>query len=517
MQTPLNLDRYKFKSYRHQLDDTRSLFDHEFFGLLNEMGTGKTKTVIDAACELRYWNKINAALIIAPSNVCDVWTTKDPNPKLDGEIHQHRWIPSCVLRYHSKSEIVWKDDNWELLWVVTNYELIRKTWREGKKNVMPHVDKLSELLKGQKVFTVCDESSFIKDKNADQTKVCLALGKKSVKRTILNGTPMNNPLDLYSQMEFLDAGKGTILPYANYFAFRATFAKITTKHGYPKILGWQNLELLQQHLAPYVVRREKKDCLEGLPPKIYLPSAEVTLSEKTWAIYKDMRDEAVVWLDKNPSLASQATVKVLRLMQITSGFLGGVIELDDPEEELLLADGVTKERVTKTEEIGREKLDFLMDRVSKLLITKPGLKMIAWCWFRPELERVARELKALLPTYRIYGQSETERKEAERGFKGDPGPGLLAGQQRSGGFGLNLQVSDTVEYLSNYHSLIVRQQSEDRAHRSGQTRPVSYQDVLAVGPKGQKTVDHQVLKHLRDGENLASWTCAAWKRALLEE
>lgn len=509
MNTPLQLDKYRTIPYRHQVDDTRSLFDREYFGLLNEMGTGKTKTTIDAACELYSWDKIDAVLVVAPAKVRDVWIDKDENPKLDGEIHQHRWIPSCVVEYHSKARVIWKDENWKLLWVVTNYELIRKILKDRS---MPHVEKLGELLKDQKVFMVLDESSFIKSKDADQTKVCMKLGRKAKRRTILNGTPMNNPLDLFSQMNFLDAGTKTILPFPSYVAYRDRYARISTRFGYPKILGWQNLDELQRYIAPYVVRREKKDCLD-LPPKIYMKPIEVTLTQKTWDIYREMRDRAVVWLDKNPSLAQQAAVKTLRLTQITSGFLGGVVELEDGD---LFADGFD-EATRKTEEIGREKLDWLLDYVSRLLVDKPELKMIAWCWFRPELERVARELTKLLPTYKIYGQSDAEREAAERGFKTDKGPGLLAGQQRSGGFGLNLQVADTCAYMSNYHSLIVRQQSEDRLHRFGQTHPVTYQDILAVGPKGQKTWDHTILRNLREGANLATWTTSAWKRALLDE
>src|SRR5579864_2081130 len=277
MPTPLHIERWKRKPYRHQIDDTRSLFDFVFFGLLNEMGTGKTKTTIDAACELAFWGKIDTVLVVAPASVRSVWTNKDDNPDLDGEIHKHSWLRNLVFEFHSRDRIAWQDAGEpELYWVVTNYEFIRN---------VDHRERLEVLLKGRKVFMVCDESSFIKSRTADQTKQCVKLGKRSLKRTLLNGTPGNNPLDLYSQMNWLDGGTKTILPYDNFIAYREEFTRLDTRFGYPKVLGWKNLDKLQAHIAPYVVRREKKDCLD-LPPKIYLTPVEVTLSPKTWDIYK---------------------------------------------------------------------------------------------------------------------------------------------------------------------------------------------------------------------------------------
>jgi hypothetical protein len=71
--------------------------------------------------------------------------------------------------------------------------------------------------------------------------------------------------------------------------------------------------------------------------------------------------------------------------------------------------------------------------------------------------------------------------------------------------------------VSNDFSLFTRQQSEDRTHRPGQHHPAAYHDIVAEGPRGQKTVDHVVLKALREKLDIATWTSAAWVRALREE
>jgi SNF2 family DNA or RNA helicase len=83
--------------------------------------------------------------------------------------------------------------------------------------------------------------------------------------------------------------------------------------------------------------------------------------------------------------------------------------------------------------------------------------------------------------------------------------------------GLNLTAAHTVMYLSNDYSLKTRLQSEDRVHRPGQTNVVSYYDVVATGPDGQKTIDHHIIKALREKNDIATWTTSAWLAALRED
>jgi SNF2 family DNA or RNA helicase len=495
-------ERFKTRPYQHQIEDIALLFDHEFFFLANEMGTGKSATVINAACLLREHQLIYSVLVISPAAVRSVWINPD-----FGEVKKHCWFASCVLEFHQKLKIIWRDKhageeaaNRQLFWLVTNYEFIRSE---------EHRDQLKQLLHGRKFMMVCDESSFIKSAGAAQTKACIELGQLAVRRVALNGTPIgNNPMDLWSQVAFLSR---RILPYKNFYAFRADFAEMKTRP-FPKIIRFKNLDRLQDLIAPHCVRREKKDCLD-LPEKIYTVQ-ECALSEETWKIYKTMRDDAVVWMDEHPSMAAQAGVKVMRLSQITGGFLGGFEREDFPVEVI---DGHALSG--DVQEIGREKLDMLRSWVTELLAERPNRKIIVWCRFRKEIERVATDLADLITTYRLYGQSKTEREEAVGIFSDlrHGKPALLSAQEQAGGFGLNLIAADAVAYYSQNYSLMNRLQSEDRCHRPGQKNNVLYLDILATGPKGQKTVDHVIYKALKAKEELATWTVSAWKRALMEE
>jgi len=482
------LNRFRTLPYRHQVVGVRLLVEQSNFGLFDEMGAGKTKQVVDAACLLCEEGRIDTVLVVSPATVRGVWL--DPDPEL-GEIRKHAWVPSRPVEYHGpRGRVIWTDEAPKLHWIVTNYEFIR-----GERNR----ERLAEMLSGRQVMMVLDESSFVKNRRAAQTRACLELGKGMSRRVILSGTPItNNPLDLWSQLHFLDP---KILPYRNFYHFRADFAVMGGWQN-KQVIRWVNLEKLQGLVAPYVIRRLKKDCLD-LPKQVYT-QLEVPLTEASWKVYKQMRDEAVVWLGENPSEAAQAGVRVMRLSQLTSGFLGGF-----PREDILTP------RV-KPQEMGREKLDCLVVWVKERLTEKPNLKMIVWCRFRAELERVHRELAKIMPAYRLYGgQTAAERETAISVFSTvGGGPALLAAQPQAGGYGLNLVAADTVVYISNDFNLATRLQSEDRVHRPGQTRSVLYLDIIATGPAGQKTVDHEVVKALRRKEDLARWTTNAWREAI---
>jgi len=491
----MNISDYKSKfldppPFAYQTEDSQWVIDRPFCGLAHEMGAGKSRIVIDAACALAVGGEIDRVVVISPASVRSVWLNKE-----SGQIRKYAWFAGRVMEFHSKGLREIFSDGGGLDFIVTNYEYLRP--RANR-------DRLIEIVKSGKTLLVADESLYIKEHRAIQTKACIEIGAYAARRVILNGTPITHgPLDLWSQMLFLDKG---ILPYANFFAFRATFAVIDTRFGFPKIVRYQNLERLQRHVSPYMIRREKKDCLD-LPEKIYT-QIDVPLSKKTWEIYKTMRDECVVWMEQNPSLAAQAGVKVMRLAQITSGFLGGF----DPEKE----EGIP----TKIKPIGTEKIDLLQDRVSEWLAENPELKLIVWCRFRHEIEQVAQRMTKILPVFKIYGaQKREEREQAIKVFSGDTKTkaAMLIAQPQAGGFGLNLVAATTVVYLSNDFNLGTRLQSEDRVHRPGQKSNVQYFDIVAVGPSGQRTCDYTIVKALREKNEIASWTASAWRVELMEE
>ena len=506
----INLSRSRLVPFQHQIEAIQALVDNSVFANFSEMGMGKTKIVIDTAQILFEQGIIDRVLVVAPASVRSVWFDK-----FYGEIQKHTWeeFPICVLELHAKPRVWGNLDKTKkrLLWMITNFEYIRA------KN------RLLEILPlcSSKTLLVIDESSAVKHYKAHQTVACLKIRKVCGRVVLLNGTPVaNNPGDLYSQANILDPN---ILGCSNWFHFRARYG-IMGGFMSKQIIAWRDIDDLQKRLAPYVIRKLKIDCLD-LPEKLDSVVLTVPLSKSVWDIYQSMKAEMVSWLSESTvSSASQAIVKAIRLAQITSGFLGGVEEMNLDEVD---PDNLTPAIRTPipVQEVGREKLNLFLSWLDDQLEIDPNLKVLVWCRFRPEVERVYKEVGLRFPKIQrglIWGgQKRLEREEALQLL--DPrtipvsAPVVVIGTPASGAMGLNLTAAHTVIYISNDFSLKTRLQSEDRVHRPGQLFPVSYFDVIATGPTGQKTIDHLVVKSLRAKLELATLTTSAWIHALQEE
>jgi len=470
------------------------------FALFDEPGAGKTKQIVDTACFLADAGEIDTVLIVTPASVRAVWASDF------GEIQKHAWFPRTVVEFHAKTPRL-PFAKGRLNWVVTNFDFIRSG------------DRLLELidqLRGRRIWGVVDESIRIKSHKAAQTKAVLKLAPLCVRRSILNGTPVgNNPLDLWAQFQFLDP---RIIGAKNFFHFRAAYAVMG---GYmnKQVIGWQRLEELQAKIAPYVLRRLKEDCLD-LPEKTYT-IREARMTPATWKVYKAMRDECVAYLGEGPgqrvSVAPQAVVRLLRLSQITAGFLGGIEPVQDDRGDLFT---VPLGDPSVPKEIGREKLDVLLEQIEDRLETdEPNVRIVVWCRYRAELERAVKAVAERWPHVSIGriqgGQKEGERRAmiAEFQANGDY-PMVMFANPQAGGLGLTLTAAHHVIYSSNDYSLTTRLQSEDRVHRPGQRHTVLYTDVIATGPEGQRTIDHVILNALRKKQDLARWTTDVWRREL---
>jgi SNF2 family DNA or RNA helicase len=486
----------KIPPFTHQVEDAQKLINNPYFAIYSEMGTGKSATVILAACTLSQAKKIDAVVIVAPASVRSVWIDSDI-----GEIRKHCFIPTCIVEFHSKSRTVWSDENPQLMFIVTNYELLRSA---------KHLDALIKLLEGYSVFLVCDEASFIKSRTAQQSKAIKKLRASCRRAVILTGTPItHSPLDLFSQMQVLS---NDILG-DSYWKFRARYAEMVPKRfgngaTFQQVVGYKNLDELQKRVAPYCVRRLKQDCL-SLPPKLYT-QREVALTPESWKRYQQLKKEAVIALGNGDMrLEPNAAVRIMRLAQLTSGHLGGYV--------VDTVGGVTDTGMPETVDYSSEKLDWCVQYLTQECTAS---HVIIWTRWRRERERLFAALGEGFWVGQIYGgQSKREREIHIQEFSecNDKVCHVLLAQPHAGGFGLNLQVASEEWFLSNDWSYGVRLQAEDRAHRPGQTKSVLIGDVLATGPAGQRTIDHIILKALRDKADLAAMTTAAWRKELSDD
>lgn len=499
---PETLALFKTPPFKHQLVGVEALLKNKAFAIFDEMGAGKSKQVVDAACCLAKADKIDTIVVLAPASVRCVWLDKEI-----GEIRRHSWASNVVYEFHKKTAIKWKDDSPKsdtpvIAWIVTNYEFLRRA---------AHLEDLLQMLKGRKTLLVCDESAYVKNRTATQTKAVMRLRNWCARCVILNGTPVtNSPLDLWSQMNILSP---EILQnnFHNFYHFRSEYcemvARVMGNFRFQKVVRYRRLDELARRVSPYVLRREKKDCLD-LPPKLFT-EREVRLSEESWERYKVLRDEALVELrNSEKQIEPNVGVRLLRLSQLTSGQLGGVTPCEGEIVEI------------HTTDFSAEKLDWAFNYLTE---ESTAQAVIVWCRWRRERERLAvllRKDKKIL-CFELYGgQKKEERERAVAEFsKITPSEMriVLLAQPHAGGHGLNLIRATEAIYLSNDYALGMRLQSEDRCHRPGQRNAVTYIDVLATGPEGQRTIDHIIFKALREKRNVASLTTSEWRKGLEDE
>lgn len=537
------LEHARLPPYEHQLMGIERLVAKPFFFLADEMGVGKTKQVIDAAMVLWMRGLIDRAIVIAPAAVRGVWY----EPEF-GELSKHLWssVSAEILEYHQRLRgWMWgPETDKRLQWIITNYEFIGRS-SQRLATLMPYATA--------RTLLVLDESSAVKGHKSKQTAACVQLRAKCGRVVLLNGTPIENSVgDLFSQANLMSQN---ILVCKSYTQFCLRYAimkpvlsqsgrPLTSPRGFPirTVGSWVNIPDLQKRLAPYVLRRLKTDCLKDLPAKLPSVVMTVPLTTETWTVYKKMRDEMMVWLsDSSMSTSPQVITKIMRLAQITNGFVGGVEDIDLVQQDAMIPgvthdiDGESWEQAAdaivipqkdyRVQEVGREKLDHFLGWLTDRLEEEPNFKLLVWCTFRPELLRAIAELKTFrngtIHVGGIYGgQPEEEREAAKRLLSPDTapsGPVVVVGNPAAGGRGLTLVATHTVLYMSNSYRYGTRLQSEDRVHRPGQTQPVSYFDLIATGPKGQKTIDHKVLATLMAKESLADMTTSAWRELLMDE
>lgn len=539
---------------QHQKDGVYALARRVFFALFDEVGAGKSKQVVDASQVLfeagvpfeagtgvrrqmidvtqvgADGGLIDTVVVVAPAYARGVWG--DPNPAL-GEVAKHSWpsIPYYISEYsvNKPKGLDWSPDVPHLRWVVTNYEFIRR-----EERLMP----LLRFLRTRKFLLVCDESWNLNDDNTAQWKATHKIRRLAARVVLLNGTP-GLPMNLRAQMKMLDP---SILGFwdghknrwnTTMTAFRARYAQLNPNTTFPMITGWQNLEELRDKIAPHVLRRRTRDCFD-LPPILEPILIEAKLDDANWKIYKQMRDTMVAWLgtvdgQDQISVANLAIVKSLRLAQITSGFIGGIqtvaldgesLDFDAEPGAIDTTPAINPLVPPAPKEIGREKLDAMLDWVGRLGEDAPE-RLLIWCHFRLEVERTALAMAGLRRTYKLYGdQKKADREAAVAAL--NPAipvtePVSVVGNPSAGGAALNLAGASIAISLSHERKLRVYLQAKGRIDRPGQTQPIRYVDVVATGPKGQRTMDHHILAALRENQDLSEWTAATWRTKLLEE
>ena len=446
---------YKTKPFQHQRDALNAGGMHTDYAYFMEMGTGKTKVAIDNAAFMKKNLWINWVIVIAPNSVYRNWID---------EIQKHSW--TSVIYVHKDKNVYGDARHPErnLKWFLINVEAL--SHKSG-------VDKLKSLLtrKGCRHLMILDESTTIKNRSAKRTRNICKLGKLADYRRILTGSPITkSPLDLYTQCEFLSP---RLLGYDSFFTFRARYAVMQQiemggrQMLFPKY--YTNLDELTQKLKNFSYRVKKKDCLD-LPDKLYT-ARKINLTTKQAEVYNRLKKFAYATINSDEITFANKLTEILRLHQVANGFVksdDGTIQVFDDCPKL------------------KELLEILEDTEGKFII---------WANYVQNIKTIINKLKEKYganSVVSIFGEVSTEdRQQAVSKFQNDDSCRFFVGNPSTGGYGLTLTAASYVVYFSNSYNLEVREQSEDRAHRIGQEKNVTYIDLIA-----ENTIDEFIVTAL---------------------
>ena len=460
---------YKFKTepYQHQHKAWLANLQEKCYAYFMEMGTGKSKVLIDTMAHLANTQQIDFALVIAPKGVYRNWVNKEIPEHFPNDIRRHTflWQPLSTKKYKDALKDFFSNPEPGLKIFVMNVEAFSSA--KGKKAGEWIAKKF-----GANGMIAIDESTTIKNPKAARTKSLLKISQDFKCRRILTGSPVTkSPLDLYAQCAFLDP---RILGYDSYYAFQARYALMQRRTmgslSFDEIIGYKNLDELTDKLDTFSYRVLKKDCLD-LPEKNYT-MRYVGMTPEQRQMYQDISDQAMIEFEDGELVTSlQMITALLRFQQILSGHL--------PTD-----DGNLKEFNT-------QRLDAMMSCIEEV-----SGKIIIWSRFRYDIMRINDALAKKYGSHSVvtyYGDtSDEERQNAITSFQHGDARFFVA-NPATAGYGLTLTEANTVIYYANDFNLETRIQSEDRCHRIGQKNTVTYIDLICEG-----TVDEKIVQALRD-------------------
>ena len=463
--------KFKTKPYAHQLKALEMSWNKEVFAYFMEMGTGKSKVLLDNVAMLFDKGKINSVLIVAPKGVYKNWYDSEIPEHLPKHIDRNvvLWKALITKEQKSKLDSLFEQDFTKLQIFVMNVEAL-----STKKGL----DFARQFLNVKKALFAVDESTTIKNPGAKRTKNILGLSKMGKYRRILTGSPVTkSPLDLYTQCHFLDP---YLLDYTSYYAFRNRYAEMRTANfsgrSVQVVTGYKNLAELSETLKPFSYRVLKDNCLD-LPPKTYMKRV-IQLTPEQKRVYQQMKATALATLNGKMVTTMNVITQLMRLQQITCGHF----KADDDS----------------IQNIKNNRIIELMD-----VLEEVEGKAIIWAHWRHDIDTIVESIEDRYPgsvvTY--YGDTTTEDRQKAIKKIQDPESKVrfLVGTPQTGGYGITLTGASTMIYYSNGYDLEKRQQSEARIDRIGQKKPMTYIDIIA-----EDTVDEKIVKSLRKKVNIAT-------------
>ncbi|GHV36359.1 hypothetical protein FACS1894187_10830 [Synergistales bacterium] len=424
-----------------------------------DMGTGKSRTAIELA-KIRA-HKIDRVVWFCPVSL---------KTTVEYEIRKHTDCQDIFV-FDTKTDE--QNVDTAARWVVIGLESVSQSTRTSAA---------TRVIVTENTFCIVDESTYIKGFRALRTQRLISFCDKCRYRLVLTGTPMTQGVpDLFAQMYFLSP---KILGYNSWYSFAANHLEYhPTKKGY--IVRTHNHEFLASKMQPYVYQVTKDECL-NLPDKLYHTHYVAMSDEQRRAYERAKEDFENALADDDGDITDISIFHLFTSLQsIACGFWNYNQNWARPERAVIV----------EHETYAHNRIEGLLDVVAGIPDTE---KVIVWAKYRHCLEEITENLQTVYgknSTVRFSGAQSPKEREAELArFRGNAR--FFVATQAAGGHGLTLNEASYVVFYADGFKYSERIQAEDRCHRIGQTKRVTY-----ISIQSDAKIDDKIAQSLEKKSN----------------
>lgn len=463
--------------YAHQKRAHEKIDKMKVCALFMGTGTGKTKVALDKGVKHYCQSEIDAILILTLKGVHEQWVEEQVPTHVHPDIPYvtHVWKGMKTQMEKRAFEKFLKSDKLQILTI--NIDAVKgdKAWNLLRRFASKHQGR---------ILMAIDESQEIANHTSARSEEVCKFGEMLDYKMIMSGTPIpKNLVSEWSQFLFLDPN---IIGHKYVTAFRKEYCDMGGFQN-TKVVAHRNVERFHELTSPYIFRVTKEEELD-LPPKVY--TREVfQMHPDQQRHYDEIKATAISKMDGGEVMSvKNAATMILRLQQITNGLFvddyGEAHDLPNPRLELL------------------KKLDQRIEG-----------KKIVWATYTRDVNLIKGIFSNRCVTY--TGQtSPADRTYAKQAFMApDSGVDIFISNPAAGGTGLNLQGEcATAIYYNNSFNAVHRWQSEDRIHRIGTYKTITYIDLLAM-----KSVDYRILRNLKAKKDFQEYVLDDLRKMVQDE
>ncbi len=405
--------------------------------------------------------KIKRALIVAPLSIVNVW--QEELQKFAAFEYNAVILEGTMQK---KQDALNHMIGGALQLVIVNYE---SAWRME-----------TGLLKYNADIVIADEGHKIKTHSTRQSKALHKLGAKARYRMLLIGTVITNKaIDIFSQYKFINPG----IFGESFYVFRNRYFDMVGYGNHTPVLKKSMEQELMDRLHSIAFRITKAECLD-LPETTDIVR-HIKLEASAEKIYRSLVKDSYAELSKCEVTVTNVLTRLLRLSQLTGGFIGD--------------DGSILNNVSTA------KLEALSDVIDEAI--NQDKKIVVIARFVAEIKAIEKLLQKKKLEYSLIMGGVKDREIQVSQFQNTPEVKVFIGQIATAGLGITLTAASTMVFYSMDYSMSNFEQAKARIHRVGQKENCTYIYLVAKG-----TVDEKVLKALRSKADLARILVDEYKR-----